>query len=152
MFDGLGSFKTLTSIRKESPTFFYARKSEKNQKTYRLRGLGKINSKNIQMEENRLTTKTTAPNSVVALVLGITSLVFGCFFVGLVCGIIGLVLANKGLTKYKESPSLYNGCGMLTAGKVTSIIGIIFGGIYTLWYIICILILGASFGFSELFN
>lgn len=80
------------------------------------------------MEEKNV-TKKTAPNSVAALVLGICSIVLGCGFVGLVCGIVGLVLANKGLVQYNEDPSLYTDNKMLNAGKITSIIGIVFGAI-----------------------
>lgn len=80
------------------------------------------------MEEKNV-TKKTAPNSVAALVLGICSIVLGCGFVGLVCGIVGLVLANKGLVQYNEAPSLYTDNKMLNAGKITSIIGIVFGAI-----------------------
>lgn len=80
------------------------------------------------MEEKNV-TKKTAPNSVAALVLGICSIVLGCGFVGLVCGIVGLVLANKGLIQYNEDPSLYTDNKMLNAGKITSIIGIVFGAI-----------------------
>ena len=75
------------------------------------------------------TQKQNAPYAVAALVLGICSLLFGCFFVGLVCGIVGLVLANKGLAAYNANPAAYSGFGMLKAGKVTSILGIIFGAI-----------------------
>ncbi|MDD5961045.1 MAG: CCC motif membrane protein [Bacteroidales bacterium] len=87
------------------------------------------------MEEKNV-TKKTAPNSVAALVLGICSIVLGCGFfgllvglVGFVCGIVGLVLANKGLVQYNEDPSLYTDNKMLNAGKITSIIGIVFGAI-----------------------
>lgn len=80
------------------------------------------------MEEKNV-TKKTAPNSVAALVLGICSIVLGCGFVGLACGIVGLVLANKGLVQYNEDPSLYTDNKMLNAGKITSIIGIVFGAI-----------------------
>ena len=80
------------------------------------------------MEEKNV-TKKTAPNSVAALVLGICSIVLGCGFVGLVCGIVGLVLANRGLVQYHEDPSLYTDNKMLNAGKITSIIGIVFGAI-----------------------
>ena len=80
------------------------------------------------MEEKNV-TKKTAPNSVAVLVLGICSIVLGCGFVGLVCGIVGLVLANKGLVQYNEDPSLYTDNKMLNAGKITSIIGIVFGAI-----------------------
>lgn len=104
------------------------------------------------MEQNNL-NKTTAPNSVVALVLGIASLLFGCFFVGLVCGIVGLIFANKGLAQYNANPNLYNGKGMLTAGKITSIIGIIIGGLYIVYFIIWGVIIGsASLNFLELLD
>ena len=93
--------------------------------------------------------KQNAPYAVAALVLGICSLLFGCFFVGLVCGIVGLVLANKGLATYQTNPDLYSGYGMLKAGKITSILGIIFGAIYVFYYIIAVVILGAA-GFAWL--
>jgi len=86
---------------------------------------------------------------VAALVLGICSILFGCFFVGFICGIIGLVLANKGLAAYQSNP----GEGMLRAGKVTSIIGIVFGSIYVIYYIIAVVILGtAGFAWLEWMN
>lgn len=91
--------------------------------------------------------KQTAPNAIASLVLGISSLVFGCFFVGIVLGIIGLVLGNKGLAEYNANPDKYDGEGMLKAGRITSIIGIVLGGIYVVYYIVAVLILGAA-GFS----
>ena len=97
--------------------------------------------------------KQNAPYAVASLVLGICSLVFGCFFVGLVCGIVGVVLANKGIEAYNKQPSLYTGFGMLKAGKITSIIGIIFGSIYIVYYVIAIVILGsAGFAWLEWMN
>ncbi len=105
-----------------------------------------INFQNLNFMENQ---KQNAPYAVAALVLGICSLLFGCFFVGLVCGIVGLVLANKGLTVYNTNPNVYNGYGMLKAGKVTSILGVIFGSVYVLYYIIAVAFLG-SVGFAWL--
>ena len=93
--------------------------------------------------------KQNAPYAVAALVLGICSLLFGCFFVGFVCGIVGVVLANKGLAAYNLSPAQYSGYGMLKAGKMTSVLGIVFGAIYLLYYIIAVAILGAA-GFAWL--
>lgn len=99
------------------------------------------------------TQKQNAPYAVAALVLGICSLLFGCFFVGLVCGIVGLVLANKGLATYNANPAAYSGFGMLKAGKVTSILGIIFGAIYVVYYIVAVAILGsAGFAWLEWMN
>ena len=79
------------------------------------------------------TQQQNAPFAVAALVLGICSLLFGCFFVGLVCGIVGLVLANKGLAVYHSNPASYSGYGMLNAGRITSILGIVFGSIYVVY-------------------
>lgn len=90
-----------------------------------------------------------APYAVAALVLGICSFVFGCFFVGLVCGIVGLVLANKGLAVYRSNPTAYSGYGMLNAGRITSILGIVFGSIYVVYYIVVVAILGTA-GFAWL--
>ena len=85
-----------------------------------------------------------APYAVAALVLGICSLLFGCIFVGFICGIVGVVLANKGLMVYQQSPAQYTGYGMLKAGKVTSVLGIIFGALYIVYYLIAVVILGAA--------
>ncbi len=88
--------------------------------------------------------KTNAPYAVASLVLGICSLVFGCFFVGLICGIVGLVLAKKGIETYEQNPDQYSGIGMLKGGKITSIIGIVFGAIYIVYYIVVVTIIGAA--------
>ncbi len=85
--------------------------------------------------------KETAPYSVASLVLGICSLLFACVFAGFVCAIIGLVLANKGLGIYREQPDLYGGYGMLKAGKVTSIIGIVLGAFWIVWAVLAILLI-----------
>ena len=79
----------------------------------------------------------------------IVALLFGCFFVGFICGIIGVVLANKGLIVYRANPTMYTGSGMLSAGKIMSIIGIIFGAIYIVYYTVAVAIFGAA-GFAYL--
>ena len=89
-------------------------------------------------------TQQKAPNSVASLVLGILSLLSGCYGVGLILGIIGAVLAGNGLKAYNANPGMYTGEGMLKAGKILSIIGIVFGGISLLTSLIMI-ISGASF-------
>lgn len=80
--------------------------------------------------------KQPLPNATAVLVLGICSIVFGCFFVGLVLGIIGIVLAGKGRKLYKETPDLYSGYSSLNAGFVMSIIGTILGGLYILYIVV----------------
>ena len=93
--------------------------------------------------------KETLPNSTAVLVLGICSIIFGCFFVGLILGIIGLNLAGKGRKMYNTNPELYDGYGALNAGWIMSIIGTILGGLYTFYWIIVVAILGGV-GFALL--
>lgn len=88
--------------------------------------------------------KAQLPNSTAVLVLGICAIVFSCFFVGLICGIVGLVLANKGRMMYKENPNLYDGYGMLNAGWIMSIIGVVLGGLYVVYAIIWGVALGTA--------
>jgi len=96
-----------------------------------------------------MATKETLPNSTAVLVLGICSIVFGCFFVGLIFGIIGLNMAGKGRKMYSANPELYDGYGALNAGWIMSIIGAILGGLYTIYWVIVVAILGDA-GFSAL--
>ncbi len=88
--------------------------------------------------------KIMLPNATVVLVLGICSIVFSCFFVGLVLGIIGMVLAKKPRQMYKESPNSYDGYGQLNAGWIMSIIGTCLGGLYVVYWIIWVAILGTA--------
>jgi len=93
--------------------------------------------------------KILLPNSTVVLVLGICSIVFGCFFVGLILGIIGISMSSKGRKMYRDNPELYEGYGALNAGWIMSIIGTVIGGLYIFYWIIAVAILGGA-GFSLL--
>jgi hypothetical protein len=89
-------------------------------------------------------SKPVLPNATTVLVLGICSIVFSCFFVGLVLGIIGIVLSNKGRALYKASPTMYEGYGQLNAGFIMSIIGTSLGALYVIYWIIWVMILGSA--------
>jgi hypothetical protein len=91
--------------------------------------------------------KLNAPYALASLVLGICSILTSCFVVGLVCGIIGLVFANKGLTSYFSCPDTYEGSGLLRAGKITSIIGIIFSALSLLYLLLVGSVAAAWLGF-----
>lgn len=80
--------------------------------------------------------KQTLPNATAVLVLGICSIVFGCFFIGLILGIIGIALASKGRKLYKDDPTIYDGYGSLNAGFIMSIIDTVIGGLYILYWIL----------------
>ena len=82
--------------------------------------------------EQQFNQQEEDPNSTLALVMGILSLTCG----GFICGIIGLIFANKGLAEYDKNPALYKGKGMLTAGKIMSIIGISISAVVIIIYLI----------------
>ena len=88
--------------------------------------------------------KTPLPNATTVMVLGILSIVCSCFFVGAILGIIGLVLGSKGKKVYKQSPEIYDGYGQLNAGFIMSIIGVCLGGLYLIYWIIWVIILGTA--------
>lgn len=96
--------------------------------------------------------KTSLPNATAVLVLGICSIVFTCFYVGLVLGIIGLVLGSKAKQQYRQNPSLYDNYGQLNAGYIMSIIGTILGVLYILYIIIILAFVGGTIGWGNIFN
>lgn len=72
--------------------------------------------------------KPDLPNATATLVLGIISIVSLCCcqLVGLVLGIIGLVMGNKAVELYRQSPGVYSESSYknANAGKICSIIGL----------------------------
>lgn len=69
-------------------------------------------------------------NSVLALIMGILSIILCCCSViGIIPGILGIVFSRKAKNKGEIG-------GMATAGLVCSIIGIVFGVLATIVYVI----------------
>ncbi|MFC4263930.1 CCC motif membrane protein [Ferruginibacter yonginensis] len=89
------------------------------------------------------------PNATASLVLGIISILGGfCYgFVGVICGIIGLVLANKDRRLYNDNPGVYSPASLSTSnsGRICSIIGLVIGAIILLIIIFYIIFFGAFF-------
>ena len=89
-------------------------------------------------------TAITLPHSSSALILGILSIIltYGAI-TGLILGIIGLSNANKGLRLYQLNPTLYDSSSVTQAkaGKVCSIIGVVFSGIVLIYWILLVTIL-----------
>ena len=79
--------------------------------------------------------KQRLPKALASLILGISSIVFGCYF-GVILGIIGLVLGGKAKGIYLANPDMYTGYKMAKIGRILSIIGIIIGAI---WLVVCII-------------
>lgn len=77
------------------------------------------------------------PNATASLILGILAIVTSCCygFLGIILGAIGLVLANKDSKLYQQNPSLYDNFGNVKAGKILSIIGIVLGLLFLMYYV-----------------
>lgn len=95
-------------------------------------------------QEKTPQAKQQLPNASATLVLGILSIVTGCFILGLILGIIGLAISSKDKRMYEENPKGYTGYGSLNAGRILSIIGIVLGGLIILYWIIWVLIIGGA--------
>ncbi|MBN1118747.1 MAG: hypothetical protein JXA77_16165 [Bacteroidales bacterium] len=70
--------------------------------------------------------KKQLPNATAVLVLGILSIVLGCVVLGFVCGIVGLVMSKEGYKLYGENPDNYVGYGSLSAGRIMSILLVLY--------------------------
>ncbi len=75
--------------------------------------------------------KEKLPHSTAALVLGIFSIITCCFngIPGVILGVLGLMQSKKAITIHNEDTELYDGIGNANAGKIISIIGLIFSAI-----------------------
>lgn len=113
-----------------------------------------LNSPDSGMPQNKpfagMLPQKSLPNSTATLVLGIVSIVPGCFcfgVVGLVCGIIALVISKKDLILYNSNPAEYSvsSYNNLKAGRVCAIIGIVLSSLYFLYIILYFVVLGAAF-------
>jgi uncharacterized membrane-anchored protein len=101
------------------------------------------------MPGNNYNQQTNLSNSSAVLVLGIisivTSLCYVSAIIGVVCGIIGLVLSNKDRALYQSNPAIYNNASysQLNAGRTCSIVGLIIGALWLLFWLIIIIFVGS---------
>ncbi len=82
--------------------------------------------------------KQKLPHSQSALILGIVSIVTACCCYGVpgfILGLIGINEAKKAKAVHEKNPDMYTGLNNAETGRVTSIIGIVIGGLAVLWLI-----------------
>ena len=89
---------------------------------------------NEQTQMNGIYIQQPVPNGTASLVLGILSIVLSCCCLGLpglIIGIIGLILGINAVNLYRENMNIYTigSYKNANAGKVCSIIGLVFGAI-----------------------
>ncbi len=82
--------------------------------------------------------KQKLPHSQAALILGIISIVTACCcygLPGLILGFIGMKEAKKAKAIHEENPEMYTGLNNAETGRITSIIGVVIGGLAVVWLI-----------------
>jgi len=88
--------------------------------------------------------KQTLPNSTLILILGIVSILGCCCYgiFGIIAAIVALVLAKKATALYLEEPELYDGFDNVKTGKILSYIGLVLNGVYIVYLIYIITMIG----------
>ncbi|MFD6443343.1 DUF4190 domain-containing protein [Peribacillus sp. NPDC060186] len=76
--------------------------------------------------------KQSNSKAIVSLIMGVLSVLIP--FIGIILGILGLIFASK--SKQEMAKSGESGKGLLTAGKVCSIIGIILNVIMIIIFLV----------------
>ena len=96
--------------------------------------------------QNHAKQQQKLPNATTVLILGIASIVVCCCggFVSIILAVIALVLAKKDLALYDASPELYNNYDHLKIGRILAFIGLGFGIMYLLYYVVYVLVMGGA--------
>lgn len=86
------------------------------------------------------------PNSTAVLVLGILSIVMcWCYAViSIILGVVALILANAGEKEYRLNPQAFSLSSYknLKAGKTCAIIGLCLAGVFVIFLVIYIILVG----------
>ncbi len=70
--------------------------------------------------------------SIISLLLGIASMVLGCFLIGIPLGIGAIVTGGLAIRNENAQPDRYGGRGMAIGGVVTGAIGLAIGFIFAI--------------------
>lgn len=91
------------------------------------------------------TQPQTAPGAVAGFILSLAGLLVDWIpIAGFALSIVGTVICGKGKRKMAANPAAYTNSGLLTAGHVIGIIGIVGGAIYLLIWLVWVVILGGG--------
>lgn len=90
-----------------------------------------------------------APKSVGGFICGLLGFLLEWLpLIGLILSIVGVALCSNGKKEVAKDPQAYTGTGLLTAGQVLGIIGIVVGAIALIFTLIWCIILGNGGFFS----
>lgn len=84
--------------------------------------------------------KINGPDSVASMVWGICSIASSFLIIGMIFGIIGLVKGRNATNAILDHPDEYTGEAFIRAGRITSILGIVFSGLAIIYWIVFVLI------------
>lgn len=87
-------------------------------------------SHGVQSHSRRMVMKPQSRDQVIpsiSLILGILSVFFGCFFIGIPIGLGAIIAGGIGLKNEKNDPEKYGGRGLAMGGIITGAVGIAIG-------------------------
>lgn len=87
----------------------------------------------------------SAPGAIPGFILSLAGLLLDWIpIAGLALSIVGVVLCGKGKKQVASNPNAYTNAGLITAGHVLGIIGIVGGAVYLVIWLIWAVILGGG--------
>jgi len=84
---------------------------------------------------NPAVRRMTCGKAIAGLVLGITSIVPGIAFGGILLGILGIIFSSKAMKQIKLRPEELDGEGMAIAGLTTAIVGLVISTLIVLLWV-----------------
>lgn len=86
-----------------------------------------------------------APGSIAGFIISLAGLLIDWLpIAGLVLSIVGTAICGKGKRQVAANPSAYTSTGLLTAGHIIGVIGIVFGAVYLIIWLVYAVILGGG--------
>lgn len=87
----------------------------------------------------------SAPGAVPGFILSLAGLLLDWVpIAGFVLSIVGTAICGKGKKQMAANPMAYSNAGLLSAGHVIGIIGIVLGAFYLVFWLIWVVILGGG--------
>jgi uncharacterized membrane protein YhaH (DUF805 family) len=107
-------------------------KSPKSENSERFEAVNLSSPQSINTtQEISQSSKPKLPNAIGILILGISSILMcATVILGIICGIIALVMSKSPKAMLLENPNGFSNSGILKAGRITAIIGIILSILY----------------------
>lgn len=91
------------------------------------------------------TQPQSAPGAIAGFIISLAGLLVDWLpIAGLVLSIVGTVICGKGKKQVAANPAAYNNTGLLNAGHIIGVIGIVLGAVYLIIWLVYAVILGGG--------